>query len=226
MYKKNLGKNFTLRDQKILNNQIVTVIGCGGNGGYIIEFLARLGVKKLILFDGDNFELSNINRQIGATQFTLGQNKAKVMADLVKKINPHIEVVYYKKYFNKQDIKKVIKSNFIFFECDDSININEVRNILRNIILKYNIPVFDGGIYEDGGSCAIITPENIDLYDIGTYHWLKVDNNIDTSQFAHLCAIIAGYKINNYIKYICNKDNQLNNSWLIINTEKNEITKL
>ena len=33
-------------------------------------------------------------------------------------------------------------------------------------------------------------------------------------------------KINNYIKYICNKDNQLNNSWLIINTEKNEITKL
>ena len=66
------------------------------------------------------------------------------MADLVKKINPHIEVIYYKKYFNKQDVKKVIKSNFIFFECDDSININEVRNILRNIILKYNIPVFDG----------------------------------------------------------------------------------
>ena len=65
--KKNLGKNFNLQDQKILNNQIVTVIGCGGNGGYIIEFLARLGVKKLILFDGDNFELSNINRQIGAT---------------------------------------------------------------------------------------------------------------------------------------------------------------
>ena len=41
MYKKNLGKNFTLQDQKILNNQIVTVIGRGGNGGYIIEFLAR-----------------------------------------------------------------------------------------------------------------------------------------------------------------------------------------
>ena len=110
MYKKNLGKNFNLQDQKILNNQIVTVIGCGGNGGYIIEFLARLGVKKLILFDGDNFELSNINRQIGATQFTLGQNKAKIMADLVKKINPHIEVIYYEKYFNKQDVKKVIKS--------------------------------------------------------------------------------------------------------------------
>ena len=47
MYKKNLGKNFNLQDQKILNNQIVTVIGCGGNGGYIIEFLERLGIKKL-----------------------------------------------------------------------------------------------------------------------------------------------------------------------------------
>ena len=67
---------------------------------------------------------------------------------------------------------------------------------------------------------------NIDLYDIGTYHWLKVNDNTDVSQFAYLCAIIAGYKINNYIKYVCDKSNQLNNSWLNIDTNKNEIKKL
>lgn len=224
MYEKNISKTFTIQDQHLLENQVVTVLGCGGNGGYVIEFLARLGVKKLLLFDGDTFTVSNKNRQCGAFDDTLGQNKAMIMAQFVKKINPLIDVEYYNHYFTKDDLNKIIDSNFIFFECDNSINIQEIRYVLRNIILKYNIPVFDGGLNNEGGSCAIISSTNIDLWDISTYHWLKADNNI--SQPAFLCAIIAGYKINNYIKYICNKPNQLGYQWLIINTATNLNQKL
>lgn len=70
----------------------VAVFGVGGVGGYIAEALARSGIGHLDLFDHDKVNLSNLNRQIIATENTLGKYKVDVMKERILSINPEAEV--------------------------------------------------------------------------------------------------------------------------------------
>lgn len=82
-----------------LKNSRVAVFGCGGVGGYVIEALVRSGLGAIDLIDNDTVALSNINRQILATQNTIGKNKVDVAADRAKQINPDISVRTYNTFF-------------------------------------------------------------------------------------------------------------------------------
>ena len=66
----------------------VAVFGLGGVGGYVVEALARSGVGALDLIDSDTVSLSNRNRQLLATEATLGRSKAAAAAERVRSINP------------------------------------------------------------------------------------------------------------------------------------------
>jgi len=68
------------------------IIGLGGVGSWTAEALARSGVGKLILVDGDDVCTSNTNRQLHAVKESMGQPKAKVLADRARSIHPTIDV--------------------------------------------------------------------------------------------------------------------------------------
>ena len=70
----------------------VAVFGLGGVGGYVVEALARSGVGALDLIDSDALSLSNRNRQLLATEATLGRSKAEAAAERVRSINPDCRV--------------------------------------------------------------------------------------------------------------------------------------
>ena len=70
----------------------VAVFGVGGVGGYVVEALARSGVGAFDLIDNDTVCLSNLNRQIIATQKTIGQYKVDVMKERILSINPEAVV--------------------------------------------------------------------------------------------------------------------------------------
>lgn len=82
-----------------LQNSAVAVFGLGGVGGYVVEALARAGVGKLILVDGDALTLSNMNRQILADTDTVGMRKTEAAALRVKKIAPDCEVVTHDLFY-------------------------------------------------------------------------------------------------------------------------------
>lgn len=66
----------------------ILLFGVGGVGGYVCEALVRSGVGELTLVDPDTVALSNINRQIIATEATLGKPKVEAAADRIRLINP------------------------------------------------------------------------------------------------------------------------------------------
>ena len=82
-----------------LRNASVAIFGLGGVGGYVVEALARSGIGKLILVDHDTISLTNLNRQILATQATVGQSKAQVAAQRVQSIDPGICVQPMQTFF-------------------------------------------------------------------------------------------------------------------------------
>lgn len=77
----------------------VAVFGVGGVGGYVCEALARSGVGALDLIDKDKVAFSNINRQIIATQETVGREKTDVMRERILSINPQAQVRVFSCFF-------------------------------------------------------------------------------------------------------------------------------
>ena len=75
-----------------LSKSKVLIFGIGGVGGYVTEALARSGVGSMVLVDNDTVSVTNINRQIIATDSTVGMYKTEVMKTRILDINPEAQV--------------------------------------------------------------------------------------------------------------------------------------
>lgn len=93
---------YSEEEQNNLKNSTVLQFGVGGIGCVTAELLVRSGVGTLILVDGDSFEITNLNRQLGATQNTLGINKAVSMAERLKSINPNVNIIAIPQFLTKK----------------------------------------------------------------------------------------------------------------------------
>ena len=82
-----------------LKNARVCVFGLGGVGGYVVEALARSGVGELHVVDNDSVSVSNINRQIIATEKTVGMPKTDLIKERVQSICSETKVVCYNLFY-------------------------------------------------------------------------------------------------------------------------------
>ena len=78
-----------------LKNSKVIIYGLGGVGSFACEAIARTGVGHLVLVDIDVYDISNINRQLGALHSTIGKRKVDVMRERILDINPKCIVEGY-----------------------------------------------------------------------------------------------------------------------------------
>ena len=83
-------------NQDKLKKAKVAVFGLGGVGGHTVEALARAGIGHLVLVDYDSYDITNINRQIGALHSTIGRYKVDVMKERILDINPNAIVEAYR----------------------------------------------------------------------------------------------------------------------------------
>src|SRR3989344_1738447 len=73
-----------------LKSAHVMIVCLGGIGSFAGEFIARSGIGTITLIDGDVFDPSNKNRQLTALDSTIGRNKAVVLAERIREINPDV----------------------------------------------------------------------------------------------------------------------------------------
>ncbi len=110
-YSKAFARNLGLiseDEQQALRRSCIAVPGVGGVGFLHMLALARMGVGKFRLADFDTFEYSNFNRQFGATVSTVGRPKVEVAAEMVRAINPEIEVELFPKGVQKDNIERFV----------------------------------------------------------------------------------------------------------------------
>ncbi len=82
-----------------LNQSKVLVFGVGGVGGFVVEALVRSGIGSMTIVDNDTVSLTNLNRQIIATQDTIGKEKVEVMKERILSINPNCHVETLKMFY-------------------------------------------------------------------------------------------------------------------------------
>ncbi len=117
----------------------VAVFGIGGVGGYTVEALARSGIGALDLIDNDQVCLTNINRQIIATQKTIGKYKVDVAEERIHDINPDCKVRTYKTFYLPET-----QDQFDFSEYDyvvDAIDTVTGKLAIIENAKKVNVPV-------------------------------------------------------------------------------------
>lgn len=105
-----------------LKNANVLVVGLGGVGAMAAEFIARAGVGRMTIVDGDSVSLTNINRQLAALHSTLGKNKVEVVGERLKDINPLLELTMYNEFMSPKRAEEIVASDFdMVVDCIDSI---------------------------------------------------------------------------------------------------------
>ncbi len=114
-----------------LENARVAVFGVGGVGGYVCEALVRSGVGHFDLIDHDTVSQSNINRQIIATQDTVGKYKVDVMAERMRSINPEVDVRLYKEFFLPEN-----QETFPFVEYDYVVDAVDTVTAKIGLVMK------------------------------------------------------------------------------------------
>ena len=105
-----------------LRSANVLIIGLGGVGSYAAEALARAGIGKMTIVDGDHVVLSNINRQLQALHSTIDQFKSELMAKRIRDINPDIVLTEINQFLMPEDMENLISQEFDYvLDCIDSV---------------------------------------------------------------------------------------------------------
>ncbi len=156
-YARNIG-TIGVDGQKSLNSKKVLVIGLGGLGGFVIEGLARMGIKTIGICDSDVFDETNLNRQILSTQSEIGNDKVKVAYERIKNIDSEINVLCYEKSFPNKDILKDICKYDLVIDCVDNM-LSRVQ--LEKICINHNKKLIYGTVGGYYGSVAVISDKNM-----------------------------------------------------------------
>ena len=142
-----------------LQNSHVAVFGIGGVGGYTVEALVRSGIGAIDLIDNDVFSISNLNRQIYATQSTIGKYKVDSAKERISDINPECKVKTYKTFLTPET-----SSEFDFTKYDYVVD--AIDNVTGKIELITKCNEVNTPVISSMGAGNKLHPEMFEVSDI------------------------------------------------------------
>ena len=102
-------KDVGIIGQRSIYKSKVLVVGAGGLGCPITDYLSRAGVGNIGIVDFDKVNLSNIHRQSIYNSKDIGNFKVDVIKEKIKLVNPYTKVKKYKTKISEKNIDKIIK---------------------------------------------------------------------------------------------------------------------
>ena len=134
--------------QEKLKHSKVAVVGAGGLGGPVIQYLAAAGVGTITIIDFDNIEISNLNRQVLYGVQDCGKSKAKVAAEKISLQYNDVIVKICTDKITEKNVQDILKNHTCVISCVDSFQTR--ITILKNAFSQ-DIPVIDGGVARTSG---------------------------------------------------------------------------
>jgi len=205
---------FSPEEQKKLGASTVVIIGLGGLGGGVCEMLARVGIGRLVLVDGDVFEASNLNRQILSEERLMGVPKAEAARDRVKAVNSGIKVIHRIEFLDDRTLYETIKGSDVVMDCLDSI---DTRFKLQDAAKKAGVPIVSGAIAGVTGQVTAIFPEDRGYALIYGEKSRKQGKGVETKtgNIAYCALFTAALQSSECVKIILSRGDILRNKLLI-----------
>ncbi len=144
-------KNISTLGQKKIIQSKVLIIGMGGLGCPVAEFLTRAGIGFLGIVDSDDVDISNLHRQTLYDIGDLKKPKVKAASKKLKKINPYTKIFIHKIRLNKNNFTKIIKKYDYIVDGSDNFKtkflINDFCLKFKKILITGAISKFDGHVF-------------------------------------------------------------------------------
>jgi molybdopterin/thiamine biosynthesis adenylyltransferase len=143
-------KTLSSQDQIRLLQSKVTLVGAGGLGGTVLEWLARAGVGHLRIIDGDRFEGHNLNRQLLCTQDRLGAAKAQAAAERACRVNSSLAVEAHTEFLTPKNARQLVN-------CLDNI---QSRFIVEAAAKEAGVPLISAAVAGLTGHITTVFPQD------------------------------------------------------------------
>ena len=144
-------KNVGVLGQKKIRSSKVLIVGAGGLGCPIADYLSRAGVGTIGIADFDKINLSNIHRQNLYNLKDIGKYKVDVVKEKIKSINPFTKTKTYKKKISYKNLNNIIKSFDIVVDGSDNFRtkflLNKYSIKYKKILIVGAISKFDGHVF-------------------------------------------------------------------------------
>ena len=137
--------------QKKIRSSKVLIVGAGGLGCPIADYLSRAGVGTIGIADFDKVNLSNIHRQNLYNSKDVGKYKVDVVKEKIKSINPFTKIKTYKKKITNKNLNNIIKSFDVIVDGSDNFKtkflLNKYSIKYKKILIVGAISKFDGHVF-------------------------------------------------------------------------------
>ncbi|OMQ11059.1 HesA/MoeB/ThiF family protein [[Flexibacter] sp. ATCC 35103] len=160
--------------QEKLKKAKVLVIGAGGLGCPILQYIATAGVGFIGIMDFDTIEIHNLHRQILYTENEIGKEKVLVAQEVISKLNPLIEVIAISEKLTIQNASQIIQQYDIIVDGSDNFTtrylVNDTCVTLQKTLVYGSILRFEGqiAVFNHNGSKNLrdLFPEMPDPKDV------------------------------------------------------------
>ena len=189
--------------QQKLEAASVLVIGAGGLGVPVLQYLTAAGVGKIGIVDGDAIELSNLQRQVLYEESEIGNLKSEVARKKLSGLNSEIEIISYPEFFSSENAIEIFSGYEIIVDGSDNF---PARYLVNDACVKLDKPFVSGAIFKFTGQVGVFNYNNS-----GTYRCLfpqppKPEERPDCNEVGVLGVVpglIGMMMANEVIKMIC-----------------------
>ena len=203
--------------QLALLESTVGIVGAGGLGGWIIESLARMGVGRLIIIDGDVFEQNNLNRQAFCREGDLGRPKVEAARQRVAEVNAAVEVVAHHQRVDEEQMVQLLQGAKVLVDALDAL---PTRLALQRAARRLAVPMVHGAIAGYVGQVMTIFPEDAGLF--GLYGGDRVPERGIEAQWGNPAAtpmMVAAWQVQEVVKLLTGRGEPLRHRLLFMDSE-------
>jgi len=202
--------------KKIINSKVL-VVGAGGLGCPVIDYLSRAGVGNIGIIDHDKVDISNIHRQSLYNSKDIGKSKVIVLKKKIKLINPLVKIKIFKERIGKENIEKIFKNYDFIVDGSDNF---KTKFLLNKYSLKYKKILIVGAISKMDGHIFTFDFKNKKNPCLKCFYQTEPSDDILNCEYEGILGPVAGIVGNiqatEVLKKILNLGKQSNKKILII----------
>ena len=220
-------KNIGAIGQKKILDAKVLIVGAGGLGCPVVDYLARSGVGNITIADYDKIKLSNIHRQSIYDTNDVGKFKVEIVKKKINKINPYTKIKIIKRKITKLNLSKVIKKNDIIVDGSDNF---KTKFLLNDFSLKNRKILITGAISKFDGHVFSFNFKNKKIPCLRCFYQTEPSDDILNCESEGIMGTVAGMigniQANEVLKKIVGIGNNLDGFILIVNLLKLNFRKV
>ncbi|OMJ65825.1 hypothetical protein SteCoe_37567 [Stentor coeruleus] len=212
---------------KILNSKEVFLIGAGATGCELLKQIVLMGVKKIIITDDDQIEISNLSRQFLYRQNDRGKNKSITAGSAAKKFNKNVEIISKTSRVSKDNLKEFDE---IFWNTIDftilAVDNFSARIFIDDLCVQHEKPIFECGTSGIRGSSTVVLPHQTISYNDIPQQVKEAPAACTLKSFPYTIGHCAQWSRNEFEFILNSSVSELNNFAKDIEEYKNTIVSL